>query len=138
MNLWNRALITLWGRGLSVSFLVFAAGSFLIAELSDHIIPIKEVFYSWLLVFFNAYIGTFIANKALKQDPTGFLVWGMLINGFRIGIFLIVLLVIIKMDVVDNRTFAAITILGYLIFLAREIFSIHTHSLRECQREKHK
>ena len=74
----------------------------------------------------------------MKQKETGFFVWAMMINGLRIGIFLVVLLIIIKMNILNNREFAAITLFGYLVFLAREIYSLHIRSLRVYQNEQKK
>ena len=130
MNLRNSPFITLWGRALSLATVVFMGGSLLIAELGDHHIPTKDVFYCWLLVFFNAYIGTFIANQAIKRDFTGFCVWAFLINGVRAGLFLILLVSVVKWDISNVRGFVLITFLGYFAFLAAEIYGLHLHTLR--------
>ena len=122
------------------SFLVASAiaimGSLIILNAYSEIFPAKELLCGLLLVFFNAFIGTFIANKVLTHRYTGFLVWGMLINGFRIGIFLVLLLVIFKTNLLNNREFAAITLFGYLVFLGREVYTLHTQSLRVFQNEQ--
>lgn len=115
---------------------IYMVGSVFILNTFFQNMRLKELFCSWLLVFINAYIGTFIANKALGQRYTGFWVWGMLINGFRIGIFVILLLVILKSNILNNRAFAAITLFGYLVFLVREVFSLHIRSLRMFQEEQ--
>ncbi len=136
MNQHNNPLKMFRNRSLLIVSMVFILGSVIILNTFYGNLLLKELFYCWLLVFINAYIGSFIANQALKQDSTGFLVWGMLINGFRIGVFLIVLLVILKSNILNNREFAAITLFGYLVFLAREVYSLHTHSLRVYQNEQ--
>jgi hypothetical protein len=133
MNLKNSAFITLWGRTLSVACVVFVAGSLLIAGLVDHVYLTKDVFYCWLLVFFNAYIGTFITNQALKCRHTGFLVWAFLINGLRIVGFLILLLSIVKLSVVHERGFVLMTFFGYFTFLAAEVYGLHNHTKRVSQ-----
>jgi hypothetical protein len=128
MTLRNSAFIRLWGRGLSGALVVFITGSLLIAELGDHVTPIKYVFYCWLLVFFNALIGTFIANQAIKRDLRGFMVCGFLINGVRAGLFLILLLSVVKWDVSNVRAFVLMTFLGYFSFLAAEIHGLQKHT----------
>ncbi len=138
MNQQINPLGILLNRSMMITGIVFMVGSMIIINTYFQNLPLKELFCCWLLVFINAYIGTFIANRAVNSDSSGFLVWGMLINGVRIGIFLIILLVIIKMNVVDKHAFAANTVLGYLIFLAREIYSLHTQSLRVYQNESKK
>jgi hypothetical protein len=130
MTFRNNAFITVWGQGLSVASVVFIGGSLLIAELGDHHIPTKDVFYCWLLVFFNAYIGTFIANQAIKRNFTGFMVWGFLINGVRAGLFLILLLSVVKWDISNVRAFVLMTFLGYFAFLAAEIYGLHLYTIR--------
>ena len=130
MTLRNSPFVTLWGRGVSVAFITYITLSLLICEYGDHNIVRKELFYSWLLVFFNAYIGIFIANQAIRKEFTGFLVWGFLINGFRAGIFLIVLLSVIKLGILNVRGFVLITFFGYFAFLAAEIYGLHLHSTR--------
>ena len=124
MMLQNSAFLALWGRGLSVASVAFVAGSLLIAELGDHITPRKDVFYCWLLVFFNAYIGTFIANQAIKRDFTGFMVWALLINGLRAGLFLILLLSVVNLDIINVRAFVLMTFFGYFSFLTAEILGL--------------
>lgn len=130
MSLRNSPFIMLWGRGLSVATGVFIVGSLLIAELGDHVTRRKDVFYCWLLVFFHAYIGTFIANQAIKRDFTGFMVWAFLINGLRSGLFLILLLSVVKWDIVNVRGFVLMTFLGYFAFLAAEIYGLQKHTQR--------
>jgi hypothetical protein len=125
-----------WNRSVLSASVVFMVGSVIILNTFFGSLLLKELFYCWLLVFINAYIGTFIANRALKSQSTGFLVWGMLINGFRIGVFVIVLLVILKSNFLSSREFASITVFGYLVFLAREVYSLHTHSLRVYKNEQ--
>jgi hypothetical protein len=129
MGLKNSAFIRLWGRGLSVASIVFMVGSGAIAEIGDHLTPRKDVFYCWLLVFFNAYIGTFIANQAIRRGSTGFLVWAFLINELRAGVFLILLLSVIKTDVENVRAFVLMTFFGYFAFLAVEIYGLHKHAI---------
>ncbi|MDF7823152.1 hypothetical protein P4B35_03950 [Pontiellaceae bacterium B12227] len=130
MNLQNSTFIRLWGRGLLVASVVFMLCSLLIYEQADNNTQRKDVFYCWLLVFFNAYIGTFIANQAIKRDFTGFMVWALLINGLRAGLFLILLLSIVKWQVEEVRGFVLMTFTGYFIFLAAEIYGLHTHTKR--------
>ena len=129
MTLQNSSFITLWGRGLFLSSIIFVLGSAAIADIDDHITPRKDVFYCWLLVFFNAYIGTFIANQAIKRGSTGFLVWAFLINGLRAGAFLILLLSVIKADVGNVRAFVLMTFFGYFAFLAAEIYGLHRYTI---------
>lgn len=120
-----------WGWGCAIASLVFIAGSLAIAEIGDRITPRKEIFYCWLLVFFNAYIGTFIANKAIKSDFTGFMVWAFLVNGLRSGVFLVSLLLIVKWDVVNVQGFVLMTFLGYFAFLSVEIHGLQKHTKRK-------
>ncbi|MDF7798693.1 hypothetical protein P4C99_04420 [Pontiellaceae bacterium B1224] len=108
--------------------MAFIAGSLMIAELSDHITQKKDLFYCWLLVFFNAYIGTFIANQAIKRDSIGFLVWTFLMNGLRAGVFLFLLLSVVKWDVSNVRAFVLMTFFGYFAFLAAEISGLLKHT----------
>ncbi len=119
-----------WSRAGLVATILFLGVTFLIAEFDDRITMTKEVFYSWLLVFFNAYIGTFIANQALKKGSTGFYVWGFLINGIRAGLFLVLLLIGAKWFVVHARGFVLITFFGYFIFLAAEVYGLQAYTKR--------
>ena len=122
--------IRVWSWGMAVSALLFVIGSWLIMKFHFQEILKKELLCSWLLVFINAYVGAFIANQALKRGPTAFFVWSMLINSARIGVFLILLLVISKLEFLNFRAFVSVTIFGYLVFLAGEVASLHTQSLR--------
>ncbi|MEE9368932.1 MAG: hypothetical protein V3V05_08705 [Pontiella sp.] len=135
MNQQSSPNLRVWNYSMMVAAIVFMVGSTIILHTYLHNIVLKELFCSWLLVFFNAYIGTFIANKALKQNYTGFFVWSMLINGLRIGVFVMILLIILKTNILNNREFASITLFGYLVFLAQEVYSLHTQSLRVYQKE---
>ena len=118
------SFISIWGKGIFVSMSGFVGGSLGIVAIDDQDTHIKEILYSWLLVFFNAYIGIFIANKAVKSDFTGFFVWAFLINGFRTGVFLILLLVMVKYHILNERGFVLMTLLGYFAFLAAEIYGL--------------
>lgn len=126
---------------LPLAILFFAGGSHLIEELiaeaalqnyeiDDHKTRPKEIFYSWLLVFFNAYIGIFIANRAIKSDSSAFFAWGLLGNGVRAGIFLILLLLIVEWAIFNVRGFVLTTFFGYFTFLAVEIYGLQCHTHR--------
>ena len=130
MPLRSSSFVRLWGRALLVASLVFTLGSILIAELGDHNTPIKDVFYCWLLVFFHAYIGTFIANQAIRSGITGFFVWAFLVNGLRAAVFLILLLSVVKLEIVNVRAFVLMTFFGYFTFLAAEIYGLQKHTQR--------
>jgi hypothetical protein len=119
-----------WGRGLLVSMAGYVAVSLLVVAIDEHVIHKNELFFSWLLVFFNASIGTFIANRAVKSDSTGFWVWAFLVNGFRAGVFLILLLAIVKWKVTNVSGFVLLTLFGYFAFLAAEIYGLQVHTKR--------
>ena len=140
MTLRNSTFMRLWGRGLFIASVVFVFFTLSIYELDDDNTQRKDAFYCWLLVFFNAYIGTFIANHAIKRDFSGFMVWALLINGLRAGLFLILLLSVVKLDVVNVRVFVLMTFFGYFAFLAAEIHGLHKHTQgiakgQQCERK---
>lgn len=140
MPLRSSSFVRRWGRAFLAASLTFMAGSIAIAEIDDHNTQIKDVFYCWLLVFFHAYIGTFIANQAVKRDFIGFMMWALLINGLRAGLFLILLLSVLIMDVVNVRAFVLMTFFGYFTFLAAEIYGLRNHTKRtlkdpQCERK---
>ena len=130
MDLKNSPYFQLWGRPMLAAFILFTAGSIAIFAIHDQFTHVKELFYCWLLVFFNAYIGIFIANQAINRDFTGFMVWGFLINGIRNGAFLILLLVIVKHELINDRGFVLLTFFGYFSFLAAEIIGLQKHTLK--------
>ena len=88
-------------------------------------------------IFINAYIGIFIANKAIAGDFTRFWIWSMLINGLRVGVFLILLVTIAKLGVTNVQSFVLMTMLGYFAFIAAEVYGLNKHTLRMArEREK--
>lgn len=119
-----------WSTPMTIASLVTLLATFLLGLKMAESFPKKELFCCWLVVFFNAYIGAFIAKQALKRGPNAFFAWAILINGLRVGFFLAVLVVILKFDFLDVRIFAAVTVLGYLILLAGEVARLHTQSLK--------
>ncbi len=112
---------------LPVAVLAFTGGSLLIHELDDHDTPRKELFYSWLLVFFNAYIAIFIANQALRPKTAGFYRWAFLGNGIRSVAFLVFLLCILEWEILNVRGFVLKTFFGYFTFLVVLIYGLHHH-----------
>ncbi len=124
------AFITSVRAALPLAAAFFMGGSLLIHEIGDHVSPTKEIFYSWLLVFFNAYIGIFIANKALKRKSGGFFAWALLGNGIRDGIFLILLFCFLEWEILNARGFVLKTFFGYFTFLAVVIYGLQNHMQR--------
>jgi len=116
-------------HALPIAVALFTGGSLLIHEFDDHDSPRKELFYSWLLVFVNAYIGIFIANQAIKQNSGGFFAWAFLGNGLRSIAFLILLLCIVEWEILHVRAFVLKTFFGYFTFLAVLIYGLHNHML---------
>ena len=114
-------------HALPVAAAVFMGGSWLIHEFDDHDTPRKELFYSWLLVFFNAYIGIFIANRALKRKSVGFFAWAFVGNGMRSIAFLVLLFCILEWEILHVRGFVLKTFFGYFTFLALLIYGLHNH-----------
>jgi len=127
MNRTPRSFTSLCGRALLIALPLFMGSSLLIAELGDHVMRIKEVFYSWLLVLFNAYIGIFIANQALKRESGGFFAWAFVGNGMRSIAFLILLFCILEWEILHVRGFVLKTFFGYFTFLALLIYGLHNH-----------
>lgn len=124
-----------WNRSLFVAAAVYMLSSLIIFSLYYQNITQKVLFYSWLLVFINASIGAFIANRALRHGPSGFFVWAVLLNGLRIVTFMIIILAVLKLKVLYAREFIAMTVMGYIMLLAGEIYSLHSQSLRTFKRE---
>jgi len=114
-------------HALPIAVALFMGGSLLIHELDDHDSPTKELFYSWILVFFNAYIAIFIANRAVKQKSGGFFAWAFLGNGIRSIAFLILLFCILEWEILHVRGFVLKTFFGYFTFLAVLIYGLHSH-----------
>lgn len=111
-------------RALVIAMAAYVVSTLFIARIYDHLIPVKDLFYSWLLVFINAYIGIFIANQAVKSASGGFLAWALLGNAVRAGLFLVALLAVVKLDVINVRGFVLMTMFGYFSFLAVEIYGL--------------
>ena len=120
-------------RATVIALALYMAGSLLITLIVDHFIPTKELFYSWLLVFINAYIGIFIANQAVRNESIGFFAWALLGNAVRAGLFLAGLMVLVKLAVLNVQGFVLITMFGYLSFLAAEIYGLQGHTRRLSQ-----
>lgn len=114
-------------HALPFALTFFAGGSFLIHEFDDHQPPTKDLFYSWLLVSFNAYIAIFIANRALKTRATGFFAWAFVGNGIRSIAFLILLFCVLEWEILHVRGFVLKTFFGYFTFLAVLIYGLHHH-----------
>ena len=110
-----------------VAAALFLGGSLLIHEFDDHDTPTKELFYSWLLVFFNAYIAILIANRALKQDSGRFFTWAFLGNGIRSVAFLVLLLCLLEWEILNVRGFVLKTFFGYFTFLVVLVYGLQTH-----------
>ncbi|QBG48645.1 hypothetical protein EGM51_14995 [Verrucomicrobia bacterium S94] len=119
-----------WTRALAVSMGLFLGVTALIAGIDDQNTPRKELFYSWILVLVNAYIGIFIANKAIKQQFGGFFVWGFLLNGVRAAVFLCALLAIVEWQCVEVTSFVLMSKFGYMAFIAAEIYGWHVFTLK--------
>ncbi|WP_372796263.1 hypothetical protein [Pontiella sp.] len=119
-----------WVRAFVVSMGLFLGVTALIAGIDDQNTPRKELFYCWLLVLVNAYIGIFIANRAIRQQFGGFCVWALLINGLRASAFLFALLAIVKWQGVDVTSFVLMSKFGYMAFIAAEIYGVHVFTLR--------
>lgn len=117
-------------RGISICVLLFLAGSMAIAGMHDHQLPTQEMYYGWLLVFVNAVIGALVVSQALRYRSTGFFVWGVLVNGLRCVAYLAALLLISRLGILRSREFVLIALFGYYVFLAGEIYYLHTYSLR--------
>ncbi|MDZ8118632.1 hypothetical protein [Pontiella agarivorans] len=124
-----------WTRAFAVSMGLFLGVTALITGIDDQNTHRKELFYSWLLVLVNAYIGIFIANKAIKQQFGGFFVWGFLLNGIRAAVFLFVLLAIVEWQCVEVTRFVLMSKFGYMAFIAAEIYGVHVFTLRSAQLE---
>ena len=122
--------IDVWNRGMTLAAIIFVIGSVLIMRWQFQEILKKELLSSWLVVFSNAYIGAFIASQALKRGPTAFFVWSMLINGMRIGLLVILLLILSQSNVLNFRAFISVTLFGYVLFLVGEVASIHSQSMK--------
>lgn len=84
----------------------------------------KEIFFSWFLNLFNAYLFAAISRRAVGKEVHAFLAWSLLGNGIR---FLVVLGAIGTVIMADwgNLT-AVITFIlsGYLIFMVGEILDL--------------
>ncbi len=124
-----------WARGFVVSMGLFLGVTALIVGIDDQNTPRKELFYSWLLVLVNAYIGIFIANKAIRKRFEGFFIWGFLINWVRAFVFLFALLAIVKWHSVDVTSFVLMSKFGYMAFIAAEIYGVHVFTLRTAELE---
>ncbi|MFT5121859.1 MAG: hypothetical protein ACI9QL_004269 [Candidatus Omnitrophota bacterium] len=124
-----------WTRHMTIAmFLMFVITSVIAIRMAGSF-PKKEVICCWLIVLINAYSGAFIAGRALKHGSTGFFVWSMLINAARIGFFLIALLLIKRLQIVDFKIFALLTIVGYFVMMFGEVFSLHVQTMRGYKQE---
>lgn len=119
-----------YSRGISMCVLIFLAGSLAIGGMYDRLIPTREIYYGWLLVFVNAVIGALVVSQALRYRSTGFFVWGVLINGLRCMAYLAALLIISRLGILRSREFVSIALFGYYVFLAGEIYCLHAYALR--------
>lgn len=98
---------------LGLSFLAF--GGFLKIEL----------FFCWIVNFFNAYLSALISRKAVGRKANSFLMWALLGHGMRFGLIIIAIFYAIVTQMGDQMAIVALTLTGFIIFMVGEVLALH-------------
>ena len=85
----------------------------------------KELFFCWLVNFFNAYLSALICKKAVGAAGNSFLAWALLGHGLRFGLLVIAIFYAIVTKLGDPMAIVALTLTGYIIFMVGEVLMLH-------------
>ena len=84
----------------------------------------KELFFSWSLNLFNAYLFAAISRRAVGKELNTFLAWSLLGNGIRFLVVLGAIGTVIMADWGDPVAVITFILSGYLIFMVGEILDL--------------
>ena len=81
----------------------------------------KELFFSWFLNLFNAYLFALISKKALGKEQNTFLSWALLGHGVRFLMVLIAVGIVILTEFGHQESLIIFVLLGYFVFTIGEV-----------------
>lgn len=91
--------------------------------------PKKELFFGWLLNFFNAIVFATVTGKAIGRPMSEFFLWGLLGHGLRFGALLMALVAIWRWAGLHFEVVVTVTLMGYFLCLAGEVLALRRITL---------
>ena len=114
---------------LLLPLMITAVGSPVLVHFLFGEIPQKELFFGWLIILINAYLFAVLTGQAIGKPLQGFFIWGLLVNGLRFGLLLIVLIVMWRSTSINFDVVVTVTLFGYFFCLAGEVLALQQVTL---------